>query len=48
MDMMELNNTVPSVATEFENGKFVLHKSQNKLSSNAIDQVHEQNNKLVK
>ncbi|VDI50437.1 Hypothetical predicted protein [Mytilus galloprovincialis] len=47
-DMMTLNNTAPSVATEFGNGKFVLHKSHSKFSSIAIDQAHEQNNKLVK
>ena len=44
--MMALTNT--SVAVEFENGKFVIHKSHSKCSCIAIDHAHEQNNKLVK
>ena len=47
-DMMALNTTAPCVATEFGNGKFVLHKSYSKFSKIGIDQAHEQNNKLVK
>ena len=47
-DMMVLDSVVPNVANEFKDGHFVLHKSHSKFSSIAIDQAHEQNNKLVK
>ena len=44
-DMMMLP---PSVKTEFENGNFVLSKTGKRFSSIAIDQSHEQLNKVIK
>jgi hypothetical protein len=47
-DMMQLDKTCPSVKGKFEEGSFVVRKTQRKFSALAIDHAHEQNNKLVK
>ena len=47
-DMCSLDATHPDVAQEFQNGKFVLAKSQRKFSLTAIDHGHEQNNGVMK
>ena len=46
--MMALDKIAPSIATEFEKGHFVVHKTHNTFSAIAIDHAHEKNNKLVK
>ena len=46
--MLALDNIAPRIATEFEKGHFVVHKTLSAFSSIAIDHAHEQNNKLVK
>lgn len=46
--METLEKELPSVATEFQKGKFVVCKTHHAFSSIAIDQAHEQNNKIVK
>ena len=38
----------PAILTEFEAGKFAVHKTKRKFSAIAIDQCHEQNNAIVK
>ena len=38
----------PSMAQEFKNGHFAVHKTEKKFSAIAIDQAHEQNNKIIK
>ncbi|VDI61335.1 Hypothetical predicted protein [Mytilus galloprovincialis] len=47
-DMMVLHDVAPTVAKEFDDGRFVVRKSHKRFSAIAIDQAHEQNNKLVK
>ncbi|XP_076078833.1 uncharacterized protein LOC143048849 [Mytilus galloprovincialis] len=47
-DMFALDTIAPSIATEFESGHFVVHKTHSTFSAIAIDHAHEQNNKLVK
>ena len=47
-DMTSLSNTHPDILSEFNSGKFVVHKTRNKFSAMAIDQCHEQNNAMVK
>lgn len=47
-DMMSLGETCADVEERFEEGFFVVHKTQRKFSALAIDHAHEQNNKLVK
>lgn len=47
-DMESLDKEIPSVATEFRKGHFVVQKSHRAFSSIPIDQAHEQNNKVVK
>ena len=47
-DMIQLNRTCPSVKQKFEEGSFVVRKTQRKFSALAIDHAHEQNNKLLK
>ena len=37
-----------SIAKEFKNSLFVVHKSEKRFSAIAIDQAHEQNNKIIK
>ena len=47
-DMIQLDETFPSVKQKFEEGSFVVRKTQRKFSALGIDHAHEQNNKLVK
>ena len=47
-DMVMLEDTHPAVYEEFMEGKFVVKKSNRKFSSIALDQAHEQMNKVVK
>ena len=47
-DMMSLERQHPEVAQQFQNGNFVVHKSDRHFSSVAIDQAHEQNNASIK
>ena len=47
-DMTSLSNTHPDILSEFNSGKFVVHKMRNKFSAMAIDQCYEQNNAMVK
>ena len=47
-DMLTLQSVNPDLAKEFLKGKFTVQKTSNVFSSMAIDQAHEQNNKLVK
>ena len=47
-DMTQLDKTCPTVHQMFEQGLFVVRKTQRKFSALAIDHAHEQNNKLVK
>ena len=46
--MAELPNRHPEVAKEFNNGKFIVHKTRQILSSIPVDQAHVQNNALSK
>jgi hypothetical protein len=47
-DMMSLGETCAAIEECFEEGFFVVRKTQRKFSALAIDHAHEQNNKLVK
>ena len=47
-DMQSLPLLHPNISTEFEAGKFTVHKSQHAFSAIALDQNHEQLNALVK
>ena len=47
-DMAELSIKQPDVLKEFNDGKFVVHKTRRVFSSIPIDQAHEQNNALIK
>ena len=47
-DMMNLHITNPDVYTEMQKGSFSYAKSQRPFSRMALDQLHEQNNKLIK
>ena len=47
-DMITLSDCHPDVYEEFQRGHFALHKSQRAFSGMALDQVHEQNNAVVK
>ena len=47
-DMVSLEKEIPSLAAEFQSGHFVVQKSHRAFSSIAIDQAHEQNNKIIK
>lgn len=47
-DMKLLHETNPEVATFFKTGGFTVQKGPRKFSAIAIDQAHEQNNKIVK
>ena len=38
----------PFMAQEFKNGHFAVHKTEKMFSAIAIDQAHEQNNKIIK
>ncbi len=47
-DMVNLEKAHPTIAAEFNNGNFTVHKTRQAFSSIAIDQAHEQNNAAVK
>ena len=47
-DMLTLEEKHPQLAEEFNNGKFVVHKSSRDYSAMAIDQAHEQANSVIK
>ena len=46
--MAELRNRHPEVAKEFNNRKFVVHKTRRVFSGIVIDQAHRQNDALIK
>ena len=46
MALLEQKN--PDIATQFAEGKFVVHITQHTFSAIALDHAHEQNNKLIK
>ena len=46
--MVNLSETHPDVALEFNNGNFTVAKTTNQCSAMAIDQAHKQNNACVK
>ena len=46
--MHTLEEKHPRLAEEFNNGKFVVHKSSRDFSAMAIDQAHEQANAVIK
>ena len=46
--MMNLIDKHPDVLAELKSGKFVVHKTSNKISAMSVDQCHEQNNAVVK
>ena len=47
-DLLTLEEKHPRLAEEFNNGKFVVHKSSRDYSAMAIDQAHEQANAVIK
>lgn len=47
-DLNELRNDFPDTQKEFDEGNFVTQKSWHKFSALAHDQVHEQQNAVVK
>ena len=47
-DLLNLRERHPSVYAEFEQGKFVLQKSQHLFSKISLDQNHEQENEMIK
>jgi hypothetical protein len=47
-DMILLDKRNPDIATQFAEGKFVVHKTHHSFSAIALDHAHEQNNKLIK
>ena len=47
-DLKFLSSTNPNIYPAFLEGNFVVTKTLQNFSSVAIDQAHEQNNKLVK
>ena len=47
-DMKTLQNVHPSIAEQFDSGKFVMKKTHRSFSSIALDHAHEQNNSIVK
>jgi hypothetical protein len=47
-DMTTLHQRLPHVAKEFDQGSFIVRKTTRPFSAMAIDQAHEQNNKIVK
>ena len=46
--MLRLGETNPETAVAFENGMFVVNKTNRLFSSIGIDHAHEQNKKCVK
>ena len=47
-DMAMIETMHPSMAQEFKNGHFAVHKTEKTFSAIAIDQAHDQNNKIIK
>ena len=47
-DMVKLSESHPNVEGKFQQGHFVVNKTQRVFSGISLDQAHEQNNKLVK
>ena len=47
-DMHALKKIAPDIAAQFASGNPVVHKSSKEFSLIATDQVHEQNNRIVK
>jgi len=47
-DMLNLNNSHPTIASEFLNGNFTVSKTNKHFSAIAIDQAHEQLNAVIK
>ena len=47
-DLMLLESTCPDVYNEFTKGNFTFQKTNSKFSRLAVDQIHEQNNKVIK
>ena len=45
---MCLEKQHPDIAREFHQGNFLVHKSDRNSSAMAIDQIHEQNNAVIK
>lgn len=46
--ILDMERLPASIANDFEAGKFVVHRSNKRFSSIAIDQAHEQLNKILK
>ena len=47
-DLLSLENSLPDFYQNFKDGYFSFHKSNWEFSSIALDQVHEQNNAVLK
>ena len=47
-DMTTLHQRLPQIAKEFDQGNFIVHKTTRSFSGMAIDQAHEQNNKIIR
>ena len=47
-NMMSHEQQHPQIAREFHKGNFVVHKSRREFSAIALDQVHEENNAVIK
>ena len=47
-DMVSLHQTHLQLATEFQQGNFVVHKTHKEFSGLAFDQAHEQANEIIK
>ena len=47
-DMALIETIHPMMALEFKKGHFAVHKTEWMFSAIAIDQAHEQNNKVIK
>ena len=47
-DLVKLSQVCPSVYEEMVNGFFSFQKTSRNFSRMAIDQIHEQNNKVIK
>ena len=47
-DMALIETIHPMMALEFKKGHFAVHKTERMFSAIAIDQAHEQNNKVIK
>ena len=47
-DLLSLENSLPDIYQNFKDGHFSFQKSNREFSSIALDQVHEQNNAVLK